>query len=72
VPDEWSIVLALNCSRTVAVCPYILQALTTLPTRTSYRHMMALTSDALKTCTYALRTCVSSCTYMPVRLFFML
>jgi hypothetical protein len=72
VPDEWSIVLTLNCSRVVAVCPYVLQVLTVLPARTSCRPIMALTSDALKTCTHALRTCVSSYTYRPVRLFFML
>jgi hypothetical protein len=72
VPSEWSIVLALNRSRTVAACLHVLHALTALPARTSCRPMMALMSGALETCARALGTCVSSCTGRPARLFFML
>jgi hypothetical protein len=35
VPGEWSMVLVLNCSRTVAAYLYALQALTPLLARTS-------------------------------------
>jgi hypothetical protein len=48
VPGEWFIVLALPCSHTVAACPHVLQALTTLPACTSCRLMMTLTSGALE------------------------
>jgi hypothetical protein len=72
VPDEWSIVLVLHCSRIVSTCLHALQALTTLPARMSYRSMLALTSGALKTCACALGTCVSSCTGRSAKLFFML
>jgi hypothetical protein len=44
----------------------------TLPVRTSYRLMMALTSDVLETFACALGTCMPSYTGRPVRLFFML
>jgi hypothetical protein len=67
VQDEWSIVLALHCSRIVAAYLHALQALTALLVRTSYRPMMALTSGALETCARALRTCVPSCTDRPAR-----
>jgi hypothetical protein len=43
-------VLALHCSRTVAACSHVLQALTALPARMSCRLMMALTSGALEMC----------------------
>jgi hypothetical protein len=72
VSGEWSIVLALHYSCTVATCLHALQALTVLPAHTSCRLMMALMSDALKTCVRALRTCVPSYTGRPARLFFML
>jgi hypothetical protein len=72
MPSEWSIVLALHCSRTVTTYLHALQALIALPARTSCRPMMALTSGALEMCARALGTCVSSCTGSPTRLFFML
>jgi hypothetical protein len=72
VSSEWSIVLALHCSRTVATYLHALQALTALPTRTSCRPMMALTSGALEMCARALGTCVPTCTGSPARLFFIL
>jgi hypothetical protein len=72
VSDEWSIVLTLHCGRTVAACLHAFQALTVLPVRTSYRHMMALMLGALKTCARALGTCMPSCTGRPARFFFML
>jgi hypothetical protein len=67
VPDEWSIMLALYCSRIVAlsaclagidyaVCPHVMQVL----------------SDGLKTYARALGTYVSSCTGRTDRLIFML
>jgi hypothetical protein len=48
VLGEWSTVLALHCSRTIAACAHVLQTLTVLPAHTSCRHMMALMSGALK------------------------
>jgi hypothetical protein len=72
VPAEWSIVLTLHYSHTVAACLHALQALTTLPVRTSCRPMMALKSGALEMCVRALGTCVPSCTGRTARLFFML
>jgi hypothetical protein len=57
VLGEWSIVLAMHCSRTVAACLHALQAL------------IVLMSGALETCTPALGTCVPSCTGRPARLF---
>jgi hypothetical protein len=72
VPGEWSIVLALHCSRTIPACLYALHAFTVLPDHTSYRPMMTLMSGALKTCARALGTCVPSCTGRPTRIFFML
>jgi hypothetical protein len=71
VPDEWSIGSMLHYSRTVAVCPHVLQALIALHARTSYRPMMDLTSGTLQTYTRALGTCKPSYTAMPIRLFFM-
>jgi hypothetical protein len=70
VSGEWSMVLTLHCSRTVAVCPRALQALTALPAHTSCRPMMTLTSGIMETC--ALGTCVTSCTGRLARLFSML
>jgi hypothetical protein len=72
VADRWSIVLMMHYSRTVAACLYALQALTVLPARISCRLMMALMSDALKTCVRALGTYVPSCTCKSAKLFFML
>jgi hypothetical protein len=72
VSSEWSIVLALYCSRTVAACLHTLHALTVLPVRMSCRPMMALMPGALGTCARALETCVSSYTDRAARLFFML
>jgi hypothetical protein len=43
VTDEWSIVLASHCNRTVDVCLHALQVLTTLTDCTSCSRMMALT-----------------------------
>jgi hypothetical protein len=48
--DEWSIVLMLHCSHTIPACPQALQALTTLPARTSCRPMMILMPDVLEMC----------------------
>jgi hypothetical protein len=62
----------LHYSYTITACPYILQALTALSTRMSYRSMMALTSGALETCVVALETCGSSCIGRPDRPSFML
>jgi hypothetical protein len=72
LPDEWSTVLALHCSHTVAAYPYILQALTTLLALMSCMPTIALTSGALETCEHALGTFVPSCIGRPARLFFML
>jgi hypothetical protein len=41
VPGEWSIMLALYCSDTVAACLHALQALTAMPARTSCRPCQA-------------------------------
>jgi hypothetical protein len=60
VTGEWSIVLVLHYSRTVATCLHILQAST------------ALMSAALLTCARALEICVPSCIGRSARLFFML
>jgi hypothetical protein len=49
VSDEWSIVLVLHCSHSVAAYPHAFQTLTMLPTRMSCRPMMALTSGFLET-----------------------
>jgi hypothetical protein len=54
VPNEWYIVLAPHCSRTVATYLHVLHALTMMAASTSYRPMMTLTSGALETCTRAL------------------
>jgi hypothetical protein len=70
--SEWSIVLALHCSRIIAVCLHALQALTVLYACMSCMSMMALISGAFKTCTRALEKCVPSCTRRPARLFFIL
>jgi hypothetical protein len=70
--SEWSIVLALHYSRTVAVCLHALQALTALSARMSCMSMMALISGAFETCTRVLEKCVPSCTGRPARLFFIL
>jgi hypothetical protein len=51
VPGEWSIVLPLHYSCTVAACPHALQALTTLPVCMSCKPIMALMAGALETCT---------------------
>jgi hypothetical protein len=72
VPDEWSTVLVLHYSRTVAVCPHNLHALTALPVHTSCMPMIALMLGALKICTHALRKFVASCTDRTARLLFML
>jgi hypothetical protein len=72
VPGEWSTLLALHYSRTVATYLHVLQALTVLHARTSCRPMIALTSGALEMCTCALGTCRPSCKGRPARLFFML
>jgi hypothetical protein len=72
VAAEWSIVLALHYSHTIATCLHIMQALTALPARTSCRRIMALMSGALEMCARALGTCMSSFTGRTVRLFFML
>jgi hypothetical protein len=72
VPGEWSIVLALHCSRTVAACLHVLQTLIALPAHTSCRSMMALMSTALQMCARALGTCVPSCTGRTAWLFFRL
>jgi hypothetical protein len=69
---KWSTVLALHCSRTVVVYPHVLQPLTALPARTSYRPIMALTSGALETSALALGTCMPSYTGRPTKLFFIL
>jgi hypothetical protein len=62
---------AVGSPGTIAACLHILQALTALPTRTSCRPMMALTSGALETCVRALGTYEPSCTGRPARLFLM-
>jgi hypothetical protein len=62
---------AVGSPGTIAACLHILQALTVLPTRTSCRPMMALTSGALETCVRALGTYEPSCTGRPARLFLM-
>jgi hypothetical protein len=72
VIGEWSIVLALHYSHTVAACLHALQALTAQSARMSCRPMMALISGALKMCARALGTCVPSYAGRPARLFFML
>jgi hypothetical protein len=41
VPDEWSIVLVLYCSRIVAACLHTMHALNALPTRTSCKRCQA-------------------------------
>jgi hypothetical protein len=64
--------VAWYCSRTVAVCPHVLQALNMSPTRTSCRLMMAMTSIALETCVCGLETHKYSYLGMPSRFFFML
>jgi hypothetical protein len=61
----------LGFRSTIAVCLYVLQALTVQPARTSCRPMMALTSGALKIGARALGTCVLSCAGRSARLFFM-
>jgi hypothetical protein len=58
VAMSWSIVLALHCSRSVAAYPHAFQTLTTLPTRTSCRPMMALTSGFLETCVHWEHACL--------------
>jgi uncharacterized protein YqgV (UPF0045/DUF77 family) len=65
-------VLALHYSHIVATCLHVLQALTVLHDRMSYRPMMTLMSGVLETCMRVLGTCVSSCTSKSARLFFML
>jgi hypothetical protein len=72
VSGMWSTVLVLYCNCTIATCPHVLQILTVLPARTSYRLMMALISGALETFVHALGTYETSCTVRPARLFFML
>jgi hypothetical protein len=72
MPDEWSTVLVLHCSPTIAACLYALQALIVLPARTSCRRMMALMLNTLETFACALGTCVPNCTGRLARLFFML
>jgi hypothetical protein len=72
VLDEWSIMPMLYCSRIVAVCAYVLHALTMLFVRMSCRPMMALTSGALETSACVLGTCMPSCIGGPARLFYML
>jgi hypothetical protein len=62
--------LALHCSCTVAAYLHVLQVLNVLHVYTSYRAMMALTLDVLKTCARALGTCEPSCMGRPARLFF--
>jgi hypothetical protein len=69
---EWPTALALHCNHTLAVYLHVFQALIVLPTCTSCRAMMALTSGVLKTCVRALRTREISCIGRSVRLFFML
>jgi hypothetical protein len=68
---EWSTMLAIHCSRIIATCPHVLQALSALPARTSRRLMIVLTSGILETYARAFRTRGSSRTGRPVRLFFM-
>jgi hypothetical protein len=58
VSDEWSIVLALHCSHSVAAYPHAFQTLTTLPTHTPCRPMMALTSGFLETCVHWEHACL--------------
>jgi uncharacterized protein YqgV (UPF0045/DUF77 family) len=72
VSGEWSKVLALHYSHTVATCLHALQALTVLHDRMSYRPMMTLMSGVLETCMRVLGTCVPSYTNKSARLFFML
>jgi hypothetical protein len=72
VSDEWSIVMTMHYSHTVAACLHVLQALTMLPARTSYRLMMALISGALEMYECAMGTCVPSCTGRTAMLFFIL
>jgi hypothetical protein len=72
VSGEWSIVLALYCSCTVAIYPHALYTLTALSARMSYRPLMTLMSGALKTCARVLGTCVPSYTCRHASLFFML
>jgi hypothetical protein len=78
VSCEWVTGLARYCSRQYArlvgindiVCPHVLQTLMMSSVHTSCRFIMALTSDALKTC--MLKTCEPNYTDMLARLFFML
>jgi hypothetical protein len=72
VPDEWSAVLTLHCSCAIAACPHVLQALTVVPVRTSYKPMMALMSAALKMCMHALGIEEPCYIGKPTRPFFML
>jgi hypothetical protein len=72
VPGEWSTVLALHCSHTVATCPHVLQTWSVMPARKSCTLRMALMLGVSKMCVRALGTCVSSCTGRHVRLFFIL
>jgi hypothetical protein len=62
-PSEWSIGPALHCSHIIATCPHLLQALTMLPARTSYRVMMALTSGTLEN----MHACVGNRQALPHR-----
>jgi hypothetical protein len=72
VPDEWSIVLALHCSRIVAIYLHALWALTALSARTFCRPMMAQVSGVLVTCRHALETRESSHIGRPSKPFFIL
>jgi hypothetical protein len=72
VLGEWSTVLALHCSHTVATCLYVLQTWSVMLARKSCTLRMALMLGVSKMCVHALGTYVSSCTGRPVRLFFIL
>jgi hypothetical protein len=64
-------VLVLHYSGTVAACTHILQVLIVVPTRTSCRPMITLTSDDLETCACKLRIGGHCCKNRPAKLFFM-
>jgi hypothetical protein len=64
--------LALHCSRIVAICLHVLQALTALPVRTSYRPIVAQVSGISVTCGHALKTRESSRIGRPFKPFFIL
>jgi hypothetical protein len=69
LPDEWSVVLVLHYSHTVAAYPHVLQVVAVVPAHTSGSPIMALASGALETCTPALGTGEPCCTGRSARLF---